>query len=308
MEAGKEYYIDVAYYDTYATGTFTFDVAWEAETFGYFIQASPGPITYIESLDGSMGQLIAAGINYVFVEEDGVEYAYQVRGYDKNGDPILGEKIYVDFYYPTTLFQSQSILALIKANAFNYRITEKDREALIKLDELRLDTKFLIIQNWIKDEIVADETAGEVLWEENGYNDMIKDYYDGEFKGEYSTDDKTLVANAFDKVVADYKASVGGMDEWNYYQMDDILKGIYHNEDNRTDKDITAERYLSIFNNEGKEALKSYWDSEFSTIVPDVNSGETDVSEWRFNYFWNYYQMEDELLVCIRSLDLQNLP
>ena len=54
MEAGKEYYIDVAYYDTYETGTFTFDVAWVSETFGHFIQASNGPITYIESTDGSM--------------------------------------------------------------------------------------------------------------------------------------------------------------------------------------------------------------------------------------------------------------
>ena len=75
--------------------------------------------------------------------------------------------------------------------------------------------------------------------------------------------------------------------------MDDIMKGIYHNTDNRTEKDITAQRYLEIYNNEGKEALKSYWDSEFSTIVPAEDSGETDVSEWRFNYFWNYYQMDD---------------
>ena len=293
MEAGKEYYIDIAYYDTYATGSFTFEVTWVSETFGHFIQASNGPITYIESIDGSMGQLIAVGINYTFVEEDGVKYAYQVRGYDKDGNPILGEKIYVDFYYPTTLFQSQSIITLINANAFNYLVTEKDREALIKLDELRLETKFLIIQRWINKETVADEEAGEALFNEKGLNEMIKDYYDGTFDGEYSREDEATVANAFDSVVQAYKESVGGLDEWNYYQMDDIMKGIYHNTDNRTEKDITAQRYLEIYNNEGKEALKSYWDSEFSTIVPAEDSGETDVSEWRFNYFWNYYQMDD---------------
>ena len=293
MEAGKEYYIDIAYYDTYATGSFTFEVTWVSETFGHFIQASNGPITYIESIDGSMGQLIAVGINYTFVEEDGVKYAYQVRGYDKDGNPILGEKIYVDFYYPTTLFQSQSIITLIKANAFNYLVTEKDREALIKLDELRLETRFLIIQRWINKETVADEEAGEALFNEKGLNEMIKDYYDGTFDGEYSAEDEATVANAFDSVVQAYKESVGGLDEWDYYQMDDIMKGIYHNTDNRTEKDITAQRYLEIYNNEGKEALKSYWDSEFSTIVPAEDSGETDVSEWRFNYFWNYYQMDD---------------
>ena len=293
MEAGKEYYIDIAYYDTYATGSFTFEVTWVSETFGHFIQASNGPITYIESIDGSMGQLIAVGINYTFVEEDGVKYAYQVRGYDKDGNPILGEKIYVDFYYPTTLFQSQSIITLINANAFNYLVTEKDREALIKLDELRLETRFLIIQRWINKETVADEEAGEALFNEKGLNEMIKDYYDGTFDGEYSAEDEATVANAFDRVVTAYKESAGGLAEWDYYQMDDIMKGIYHNTDNRTEKDITAQRYLEIYNNEGKEALKAYWDSEFSSIVPAEDSGETDVSEWRFNYFWNYYQMDD---------------
>ena len=292
MEAGKEYYIDVAYYDTYETGTFTFDVAWVSETFGHFIQASNGPITYIESTDGSMGQLIAAGIEYTFVEEDGVEYAYQVRGYDKNGNPILGEKIYVDFYYPTTLFQSQSIMALIKANAFNYLITETDREALIILDEIRLDTKFLIINRLIQNGTVADETAGEALWNEKSYNDMVKDYYDGKFDGEYSETDKALVADAFDAVVSARKESMG-LSEWNYYQMDDIMNGIYHNTDNRTDKDITAQGYLDIYYNEGKEALKAYWDSAFDSIVPAADAGVTDVSEWRFNYFWDYYKMDD---------------
>ena len=293
MEAGKEYFIDIAYYDTYATGTFTFEVTWVSETFGHFIQASPGPITYIESIDGSMGQLIAAGINYTFVpDENGVKYAYQVRGYDKDGNPILGEKLYVDFYYSTTLFPTQSILTLIKANAFNYLITETDREALIILDTIRLDTKFLIIQRWIYNETVADDAAGEALFNEKSYNEMIKDYYDGKFDGEYSTEDKATVSEAFDSIVSEYKSNVIGLSEWNYYQMDDILKGIYHNTDNRTDKDITAERYLAIYNTEGKEALKSYWDSEFDSIVPDVNSGVTDVSEWRFNYFWNYYQMD----------------
>ena len=292
MEAGKEYYIDVAYYDMYAVGTFTFDVIWEAETFGYFIQASPGPITYVESLDGSMGQLIAAGINYVFVEEDGVEYAYQVRGYREDGSPILGEKIYADFYYPTTLFQSQSIEALIKANAFNYLITEKDREALIKLDQLRLDTKSQIIQSWITNETVADEAEGEELWNEKGYNEMVKDYYDGSFDGAYDAEDKLLIADTFDSVVEAYKNSAGGLQEWNDYKMDDIMQGIYHNTDNRTSKDKTAQAYLEIYERDGKEGLQAYWDADFSTILPE--DGYTgDVSEWRFNYFWEYYQMDD---------------
>jgi hypothetical protein len=74
--------------------------------------------------------------------------------------------------------------------------------------------------------------------------------------------------------------------------MDDIMHGIFHNTDNRTNKDITAQRYLDMLETEGKEALMEYWDSEFSTIVPPADY-VGDVSEWRYEYFWNYYQMDD---------------
>ena len=335
MEAGKEYYIDVAYYDTYGVGTFTFDVVWEAETFGYFIQASNGPITYIESIDGGMGQLIAAGIDYTFVEENGVEYAYHVRGYDENGEPILGEKIYADFYQPTTLFQSQSIEALIKANAFNYTITEKDREALILLDEIRLNGKTALITKWIAEHVVADEEAGEALWNST-YNVIVKDLLDDAIDGTYTTEQiayaqyaisegklallkewavdeiTTFVwdANDMDNVIrGKFSEDVGTKatqeallaevtsiynNGWAYYQMDDVKVGKYHaDEISKTDKDITAEKYLEVFNTEGKDALKALWDTDFSSIVPPSSENVSDISEWRFQYFWTYYQMDD---------------
>ena len=336
MEAGTEYYIDIAFYDVYATGTFTFDVKWVAENFGYFVQASPGPITYIESADGGMGQLIAGGIDVDFKTVDGVDYAYQVIERDENGNVTKwGEKIYADFYYPTTLFPTQSIEVLLKANAFNYAITELDREALIILDGMRLDTKFVIINKWINKGTVADEAAGEDKWNSEGFDAIVKDYYDGEFNGSYSEDVKALVEINFDSVVKEYKDSLGRsivsnadwerydlknasngifsedpaikaiqesylarMSEeadrqWNYYQMDDVMKGIFHNTDNRTDKDIKAEEYLEYLNENGRDALKAYWDSEFSSILPAEGENVADVSEWRFDYFWNYYKMDD---------------
>ena len=336
MEAGTEYYIDIAFYDVYATGTFTFDVKWVAENFGYFVQASPGPITYIESADGGMGQLIAGGIDVDFKTVDGVEYAYQVIERDENGNVTKwGEKIYADFYYPTTLFPTQSIEALLKANAFNYTITELDREALIILDGMRLDTKFVIINKWINKGTVADEAAGEDKWNSEGFDAIVKDYYDGEFNGSYSEDVKALVEINFDSVVKEYKDSLGRsivsnadwerydlknasngifsedpeikaiqesylarMSEeadrqWNYYQMDDVMKGIFHNTDNRTDKDLKAEEYLEYLKENGEDALKAYWDSEFSSILPDEGDNVTDISAWRYEYFWNYYQMDD---------------
>ena len=85
---------------------------------------------------------------------------------------------------------------------------------------------------------------------------------------------------------------------WNYYQLDDIIynclkTGIFHNTDNKTDKDIKALEYLEIFNTDGKTALQEYWDSEFSSIIPGEDENVSDISEWRFQYFWDYYKMDD---------------
>ncbi len=337
MEAGKAYYIDIAYYDVYGVGTFTFDITWVGTSFGHFIQASPGPITYIESAGGGMGQLIAGGIDVDFKTVDGVEYAYQVLERDANGNVTKwGEKIYADFFYPTTLFQTQSIEALIKANAFNYTITERDREALILLDSIKLDGKAALIEKWIAEETVADEAAGEAKWVELNLDTVVKDGYDGIYADGYSVEQidlanyviaegtyalkaewgtellTTYIWNKYemDKVIRgefsedETKANEQSAflqevnasfdDKWiNYYQMNDVVQGKFHNKDNRTDKDKKAQEYLAYLEENGKDALKDYWDAEFDSIVPAEDENVSDISEWRYNYFWNYYQMED---------------
>lgn len=336
MEAGKEYYIDIAYYDIYTVGTFTFDIKWIADSFGYFIQASPGPITYIESINGGMGQLVAGGIDVDFKEENGVEYAYEVLARDENGNVTKwGEKIYADFYYPTTLFTSQSIETLIKANAFNYHVTALDREALIILDSIRVYGKKALISKWLEDETAADENAAEAKWTELGLDAIVKDGLDGVYAGSYTEDELKLAKYVIDEGTYELKANWGKellnsyvweqyemdkvirgtfsedtnkaakqaeylenvnnnfTEKWNYYKMDDVKNGIFHNHDNRTDKDMKALEYLEIYNADGKDALKAYWDSEFSSILPGENETVSDISEWRFNYFWNYYKMDD---------------
>lgn len=335
MKAGEAYYIDIAYYDVYEVGTFTFDVAWVGDSFNYFVQASPGPITYIESANGGMGQLIAGGIDVDF-KDDG--YAYQVIERDENGNVTKwGEKIYADFYYPTILFPTQSIETLLKANAFNYTITELDREALIILDSIRLYGKGDLLMHWQRNGTVANQDEAKAKWDADGLDEAVKDYYDGEFNGEYTDDVKNNAILAMEmgirsqkilwakEIITTYEWLEYGLDDllfndaelstdpaikakqeeclakieteferqWTYYQMDDVKQGKFHNHDNRTDKDIKALEYLEIFNNEGKDALKEYWDADFSSIVPSVDESVSDISEWRFNYFWNYYQMDD---------------
>ena len=335
MEAGKEYFIDIAYYDVAQTGTFTFEIKWQDETFGHFIQASPGPLTFTENWDGSMGKLIANGIDVIFVEEDGVKYAYQLRGYDENGDPIIGEKIYADFYYPTPLFDSQSILDLIKAHAFNYHVTSTDRQALILIDTIRLDGKKALINKWISEETVADTDAAEERWNSGGYDAAIKDYYDGKFDKDYTDALKSEIEYVWNEGVNALKKSWGidvitsyvwdkyKLDEvirgkfsededeklkqeeyltkvnnafdinWADYEMDDVRCGIYHNNDNRSVKDKKAQEYLEYLEENGRDALMTRWDAEFDFITPPTDAGVSNDSEWRYEYFWNYYQMDD---------------
>ena len=335
MEAGKEYFIDIAYYSNDDTGKFTFDVKWVGETYDYFIQASPGPITYYESINGGMGQLLAAGIDVEFKFDGDVEYAYHVLERDADGNVTKwGSKIYADFYYPTTLFQTQSIVTLNNANAFNYTITETDREALIYLDSIRVNGKNSLINKWINDETVTDKAAGEALWNTYNLDAIVKDYYDGTFSGSYDASVKALALyvwsegnyalmkewaiegldgmstamwNSYemDKVIRGDIANPSANQEdlankvntlytknWALYQMDDIRAGIFHNTDDRTAKDIKAQEYLEMLETEGKAKLMATWDDFFSSVTPPAGY-EGDVSEWRYNYLWEYYEMDD---------------
>ena len=121
MEAYKKYYIDIAYYDVYEVGTFTFDIKWVGEGLKQFVQASPGPITYIEDDNGGIGKHIAGGIDVDFKYDGDIEYAYHVIERDADGNVTKwGDKIYADFTEPTTLFPGQSIVELIDTGKFDF--------------------------------------------------------------------------------------------------------------------------------------------------------------------------------------------
>ncbi len=159
MEAGKEYFINFAYYDQYQYGKFTFDVKFLGDAFNYFIVASPGPFTYEEGVGGVQGDTIAGGIN-VELGEDGYYY-------HKREDGTLGSRLYADFHQYTNIFTTRSIENLINAGAFNFAITEVDQEAIAYLS----------------------------AYGEDGL--------------------KTLWGDTFEE-------------NWEYYQMDDIMEGKYH--------------------------------------------------------------------------------
>ncbi len=188
FEAGKEYYIDIAFADVVGAGSFTFEITRIGDTFDYFIMASPGYFTFEEGVGGTMGDTVAGGIDVV-LGDDGYYY-------HKKEDGSLGSKIYADFYFTTGIFTSESIENMIDKGAFDFSLSELDHEA-------------------------------KYLWEKYGKNeDALRAYW-----------------------------GIEADENWELYQMDDIIAGKYHGEYG----DLTslarsyAEKMIPIDNKENPE-------------------------------------------------------
>ncbi len=342
LKAGVTYYINLAFDDPYRTGNFEFKVQYVADSFDYFIQPSPGPVTFIQNANGGIGNYIAAGIDYIFVDDGtGTKYAHELKGYDNNGDPIIGKKIYADFYYPTIHFPTQSIQALIKANAFNFNITELDREAIVELEQMKLrgiekygenhgsdalealglsaipnPVLYEAIEAIVKGETYTnmeytpEQTAAIVEVVTEGITEIKKTWalanveslssyiwttfdMDNVIRGKFSDDPDTRAAQ--EGYLADVNTEFTS--KWAYYRMDDVLDGTFHttDEDRMSNKDIRAKEYLEYLNQYGSAALMEYWDIEYDFIKPgaDDNVPANEVSAWRFNYMWEYFEMDD---------------
>ena len=125
FEAGVEYFIDIAYYDVYGAGTFTFDLKYVGETFDVFEEASQGVFTY----DEISQEIIAAGIEVAICQdENDPRYGYYCQLLP-NGE--LGSIVYADFIFNTNIFGAQNIEFLINNGAFDMRMTEMDKEAYV---------------------------------------------------------------------------------------------------------------------------------------------------------------------------------
>ena len=104
MEAGKSYYIDIAFWDIYEVGTIYYTVEYVAPKTELFRLASPGYFTYDTNATGEhMYDLIAGGI-HVMLGDDGMYY--EKLGVDKNGNPVAGSLLYCDFTGITGVFSN----------------------------------------------------------------------------------------------------------------------------------------------------------------------------------------------------------
>ncbi len=115
FEAGKEYFIDVAYTYPNATGTINFKIERVGDTYTHFRYVSPAFFTYyIDPVTGEeIYDLIAGGATPVLNEEDGYYY-------------IGSSKVYVDISLQIiTEFINKSIETAVKDGDFNFTQNEE---------------------------------------------------------------------------------------------------------------------------------------------------------------------------------------
>ncbi len=97
MEAGQDYYIDIAFWDIYEVGYIYYDIEYVSQSYELFRLASPGYFTYDTNATGEhMYDIIAGGIDVV-LGEDGIYY-------EDLGNGETGSKLYCDFTGITGIF------------------------------------------------------------------------------------------------------------------------------------------------------------------------------------------------------------
>lgn len=128
MEAGVDYYINIAFWDPYQYGTIPFTVSYLGEDYDYLRTAAEGVFTTEdESLD--VDHLILNGVK-ALLHTDGYYYADR----NKNGVVDAGEsRIYVDFKLPCQLFEG-TLLKIVYADMFKFDKSDFDKEILSVLE------------------------------------------------------------------------------------------------------------------------------------------------------------------------------
>ncbi len=175
MEAGKTYYIDIAYWDPYTVGRIPFSIEYLGATYDYFRMCSPGPFTYIELPDGGMGETIHGGINAVLNPADG--YYHHDLGKDANGNQIYGSIIYADFLGTYTIINKPiyGSMGLLDLGAFNFSMTENDQYIYTLLKSHNGDQE--AVEAYLK------EAWGEDLWESKKAEYHLDDVFEGIYHG-----------------------------------------------------------------------------------------------------------------------------
>lgn len=186
MEAGKSYFIDIAFWDIYEVGTITYDIEYIAPEFNLFRLASQGYFTYDTDATGeAMYHTIAGGIDVV-LGDDGIYY-------EDLGSGKKGSKLYADFTGLTTIFDTPiatvgDLKGMIDKGAFDFSKNENDMQIIGYLNKNDGDvekTKEDLKKAWGEDYEfyyeeykVDDVLAGKYHGKGEDYTEEIKTYLD----------------------------------------------------------------------------------------------------------------------------------
>ena len=163
MEAGQEYFIDIAFWDMYEVGYISYSIEYIGKSYDLFRLASPPIFTYLLDENGDLiydangnivSELIAGGIDVVL--DDNGYYRHDL-GLDANGKQIYGSYIYAEFTGITAVI-SKAIATvplynedgtvkrdedgnvvyhkgLIDSGAFDFTISEYDDYVLVYIEQ-----------------------------------------------------------------------------------------------------------------------------------------------------------------------------
>lgn len=195
MEAGKSYYIDIAFWDVYEVGYIYYDIEYIGSVYDLFRLCSPGYFTYDSDATGdAMYHVIAGGIDVV-LGSDGIWY--EDLGKDANGKQKYGGKIYVDFVGTTGIFSNpimtnNGVTGMIDMGGFDFSKSENDMQILAYLKQNNNDKDATIA--YLKDLWGADYDA---YYAEYQVEDVFAGRYHG--KGKDYTDEIKKYVSQIDK-------------------------------------------------------------------------------------------------------------
>ena len=279
MEAGKDYYIALAFYDVYGFGEFDFTVKYVGESYDVFREASPGPFTFElgqpdENGDYTMADTIAGGID-VALGDDG--YYYHKIGTDADGKVILGSKLYADFIWTTNIFPTRTMQQLIKAHAFDFSKTSDDllvlsvynsyaKNGFIKEWEAEFNTKW---DNEILPALAFDIERWTAEFEKEWSDGKLADVYGEDKKAEYI---EQRVNAKIDAAKKDARAKFDDEKWASIPELQQIADGMYTATYYNS---AIAERYEQY----GLAGLREYWGADYEAEwinhnVDDVLAGE----------------------------------
>lgn len=186
MEAGETYYVNVWYYDIYATGTIEFNIERVGDTADIFTLASNSFFTFEVGEDGEtdMGETVAGGVDVMLV--DGIYYV-------KNEDGSQGPVLYADFTVSTGLFE-ETLLEAIENGGFNFVKSNLDMDIEGYLESFaknEIDPEDGFIEEW-----------GEAVYQSR--IQIVEDVQNGVYHG---IGDRTEQIKAFaDNIITDSDA------------------------------------------------------------------------------------------------------